>query len=118
VAPNNARKEKGSASGGKAGRKEKGGKGLPKRHQKDLKSAKEQIGKADIRRLCRAGGVGRISGDVYNEVREAAQSFLDDLMYKTVLHVEHERKVTVEAKHVVRAFKLSGKTAHGLIPLK
>jgi histone H4 len=38
------------------------------------------ITKPDIRRLARRGGVKRISGNIYGEVREVLKAFLEKLL--------------------------------------
>ncbi|SCV17577.1 related to Histone H4 [Nakaseomyces glabratus] len=58
----------------------KGGKGLgkggAKRHRKILRDNIQGITKPAIRRLARRGGVKRISGLIYEEVRAVLKSFL------------------------------------------
>ncbi|KAF4636610.1 hypothetical protein G7Y89_g1473 [Cudoniella acicularis] len=51
-----------------------------KRHRKLLKDNIDGITKGDIRRLARRGGVKRISGLIYTDVREALKAYLETVL--------------------------------------
>ena len=95
----------------------KGGKGLgkggAKRHRKILRDSVCGITKPAIRRLARRGGVKRISGFVYEEVRGVLKIFLTNLIRDTVVYTEHARRKTVVAMDVVHALKRQGKIVYG-----
>ncbi|KAI1339521.1 putative histone H4 [Xylariaceae sp. FL0016] len=59
-----------------------GGKGGIKRHRKILRDNIQGITKPAIRRLARRGGVKRISGNIYEEIRGALKKKLTAVRYK------------------------------------
>merc|ERR1711974_31214 len=73
----------------------KGGKGLgkggAKRHRKILRDNIQGITKPAIRRLARRGGVKRISGLIYDEVRTVLKTFLENVVRDAVTYTEHAR---------------------------
>merc|ERR1711970_373748 len=87
----------------------KGGKGLgkggAKRHRKVLRDNIQGITKPAIRRLARRGGVKRISGLIYEEVRAVLRVFLENVMRDAVTYTEHAKRKTVQATDVVYALK-------------
>jgi histone H4 len=95
----------------------KGAKGLgmggAKRHQKQLRDTMAGITKPAIRRLARRGGVKRISGLVYEDVRCALRAFLTIVVNDAVTYAEHGRRKTVRAMDVIYALKRNGKTLFG-----
>ena len=50
---------------------------------------------------------------VYEEVRMMIQNFLDDVLFKTLVHVEHKETKTVTPHDVVHGFKSLGGSAYG-----
>lgn len=99
--------------------REKGGKGLgkggAKRHQKQkvLRDNIQGITKPAIRRLARRGGVKRISGLIYEEVRGVLKVFLEDQIKDAVTYTEYARRKTVTALDVVYALKKNKRTLYG-----
>jgi histone H4 len=95
----------------------KGGKGLgksgAKRHRKMLRNNILGISKPSIRRLARRGGVKRISGKVYDEIRGVLRVFLEKVVHDAVVYTEHARRTTVTAMDVVYALKSQGRTIYG-----
>jgi histone H3/H4 len=95
----------------------KGGKGLgkggAKRHRKVMRENIQGITKPAIRRLARIGGVKRISGDIYEEVRGVLRHFLEAVIKDSVTYTEHARRKTVTALDVVFALKRQGRTLYG-----
>jgi histone H4 len=95
----------------------KGGKGLgkggAKRHRKVMRENIQGITKPAIRRLARRGGVKRISGDIYEEIRGVLRHFLENVIRDSVTYTEHARRKTVTALDVVYALKRQGKTLYG-----
>lgn len=98
--------------GGKGGK----GKGLSgngaKRHKKITRASIEGISKPEIRRLARRGGVKRIGGEVYVDVREALKAFLVRTIGDSITYCEHARRRTLTAKDVVYALKRQGTTLY------
>lgn len=100
----------------------KGGKGLgkggAKRHRKVLRDSITGITKPAIRRLARRGGVKRISGLIYEEVRGVMKIFLENVIRDAVTYTEHARRKTVTAMDIVYALKRQGTCSrligHGL----
>ena len=95
----------------------KGGKGLgkggAKRHRKILRDNIQGITKPAIRRLARRGGVKRISGLIYEEVRAVLKSFLESVIRDSVTYTEHAKRKTVTSLDVVYALKRQGRTLYG-----
>ena len=71
------------------------------------------ITKPAIRRLARRGGVRRISGLVYEEVRDVVKVFLTKVIEDAVEYTKHAQRQTVTALDVVYALKHSGRTLYG-----
>nr|PVC52886.1 histone H4 [Theileria orientalis] len=95
----------------------KGGKGLgkggAKRHRKVLRDNIQGVTKPAIRRLARRGGVKRISGLIYEEVRGVLKVFLENVVKDSVTYTEHARRKTVTAMDVVYSLKRQGRTLYG-----
>lgn len=90
------------------------GQGGTKRHRKVLLRDNIQgITKPAIRRLARRGGVKRISGLIYDEVRGVLKTFLEDVIRDAVIYTEHARRKTVTALDVVHALKRQGRALYG-----
>ncbi|KAG2441581.1 hypothetical protein HXX76_003202 [Chlamydomonas incerta] len=97
--------------------KGKGGKGLgkggAKRHRKVLRDNIQGVTKPAIRRLARRGGVKRISGLIYEEVRTVLKTFLENVIRDSVTYTEHARRQTVTALDVIYALKRQNRTLYG-----
>lgn len=95
----------------------KGGKGLgkggAKRHQKVLRHTIQGITKPAIRRLARRGGVKRINGNIYEEVRGILKVYLEDVIQAAVAYTEHDRRKTVKAQDVLHALQRRGTALYG-----
>ena len=71
------------------------------------------INRNAIRRLARRGGVKRISGLIYEEVRGVLKDFLEKTIRDAVTYTDHARRKTVTAMDVVYALKRQGRTLYG-----
>ena len=95
----------------------KGGKGLgkggAKRHRKILRDNIQGVTKPAIRRLARRGGVKRISGLIYEEVRGVLRVFLENVIRDAVTYTDHARRKTVSSLDVVYALKRQGRSLYG-----
>ena len=89
------------------------GKGGEKRFRKVLRDNIQGITKPAIRRLARRGGVKRIGGMVYDEVRGVLKVFLEGIVRDAVTYTEHARRKTVTAMDVVYALKKNGRRLYG-----
>ncbi len=90
------------------------GKRSGKRHaRKSTKSNLDGITKPAIRRLCRRGGVKRISSFIYDDTRAVLRGFLENVIRDSVTYTEHARRKTVTAMDVVYALKRQGRTLYG-----
>jgi histone H4 len=84
------------------------------RHKRVLRdNIFETMTKPAIRRLARRGGVKRISGGMYNEIRASLKVFLEDVLRVAVWYTTHDRCVTLSAMDIVRALKRQGRTLYG-----
>lgn len=79
----------------------------------NLRSFVLGITKPAIRRLARRGGVKRISGLIYEEVRGVLKIFLENVIRDAVTYTEHAKRKTVTAMDVVYALKRQGRTLYG-----
>lgn len=77
------------------------------------KQGGEGITKSAIRRLARRGGVKRISGLVYEEVRATLRDFLTQVLQDAILYTTHAKRTTVSAIDVVYALKRGGRVLYG-----
>jgi histone H3/H4 len=89
------------------------GKGGAKRHQRFLRNNIEGVTKPAIRRLARRGGVKRISGLIYEEVRGVLRQFLEEVLKDTVEYTDYAKRKTVTAMDVVHALKRRGRILYG-----
>lgn len=89
------------------------GKGGAKRHRKILRDTINGFTKPSIRRLARRGGVKRISGLLYEEMRGVLSVFLKNVLRDTVTYTEHARRKTVTALDVVHGLKSNNRTLYG-----
>jgi len=89
------------------------GKGVAIRHKRPLRDNIQGITKPAIRRLARRGGVKRISGQVYDEIRTVLKNFVERVLHDTVTYTEHARRKTVTSMDIVYALKRQGRTLYG-----
>lgn len=83
-----------------------------KRHQKQLINAIDGITKPAIVRLARRGGVKRLSGNVYDQVRAILKAFMIAVLTDVVSYTEHARRRTINGDDVGRALKRQGRTLY------
>ncbi|KAJ9148949.1 hypothetical protein NKR23_g4561 [Pleurostoma richardsiae] len=87
-----------------------------KRHRKVLKETIYGITKPAIRRLARRGGVKRISGDIYDEVRQALKARLRQILQDCVTYTEYRRAKTVTVSDVIFSLRRIGRPIYGFDP--
>jgi len=78
-----------------------------------LRVPNKEITKPAIRRLARRGGVKRISGLMYPEVRGVLRIFLDQIIRVSVTYMDHCNRKTVTCMDVIYALKREGRTLYG-----
>jgi len=84
-----------------------------KRMKKLLKGNINGVTKGSIRRLSRRGGVKRISGLLYEEVRGVLKTFVETTVRDATAYAEHGKRKTVTALDVVHALKKRGRMLYG-----
>jgi len=84
-----------------------------KRQKKTLKDNIRGITKPAVRRLARRGGVKRISGIMYEEVRGILKSFVEGVVRDSVSYTEYSKRTTVTALDVVYALRKRGRMLYG-----
>ncbi|GBO28656.1 Histone H4 [Araneus ventricosus] len=89
------------------------GKGGARRHRKVLRDNIQGITKPAIRRLARRGGVKRISGLIYEEIRGVLKIFLENVIRDAVTHTEFGHRKTVTSMDVIYALKSQGRNLYG-----
>lgn len=98
--------------------KGKGGKGLnktPTRFQRRRvhRDNITRVTNPAIRRLARRGGVKRISGLVYQEVRSLLANFLSNVLKIATMYTEYSKRKTVSVDDVVAAMSRLGLPLYG-----
>ena len=95
------------------------GKGVPsgavaKRHsQAKLRGNLAGITDPSIRRLARKGGIKRINGLVYDEVRnEVLTPYLKRIIGDAIAYTEHAHRKTLSLQDVVYSLKRNGQTLY------
>lgn len=83
------------------------GKGSPYRMSKILRDNINGITDGSIQRLARRGGVKRLSGLVYAQVRAYITAYLQNVLRSAVTIVDFERKKTVDANSVAASLPTS-----------
>ncbi|KAI1133616.1 histone-fold-containing protein [Nemania abortiva] len=106
VDPRGARGAKGLGKG-------LGGKGGVKRHRKILRDNILGITKPAIRRLARRGGVKRISGSIYEEVRLVMRKRLEETLRDCVTYTEYRQAKTVTVNDVLHSLRRQGRPIYG-----
>ena len=84
-----------------------------KRMKKVLRDSLKSVTRGSIRRLARRGGIKRISGLLYEEVRGVLKAFVNTTVADSVSFTEHAKRKTVSASDVVYALKSKGKAIYG-----
>ena len=111
-----------ATTGGKAPRPTTGGKGqmsyrATARHRKNNKTGNIRVvSKPAQRRLARRGGVKRLEGLVYEEIRDVAKEFLVEVLKKSCIYLEDRTKnkgKTLNPSDVVRGLQNMGFTMYG-----
>ena len=95
------------------GKKSGGAKGSSTRMKKSLRDNIKGVTKGGIRRLARRGGVKRISGMVYEEVRGVLKTFVEGVVRDATAYTEHAKRKTLTALDVVHALKKRGRMLYG-----
>jgi histone H4 len=65
--------------------------------------------KNDVRRLCRRGGVKRMSGLIYEETRAALKGFMEIVIRDAVIYTEHDHRKTVSMQDILHSLKRNDK---------
>ena len=84
-----------------------------KRVKKVLKANATSVSQGSIRRLARRGGVKRIAGPVYAEVRSVLRSFTDAVVRDASAYTEHGKRRTVSVSDIVAALRKRGRAIYG-----
>ncbi|CAG7563944.1 unnamed protein product [Fusarium equiseti] len=87
-----------------------------KRHRKVLRDSVQGVTKPAIRRLARRGGVKRISGSIYDEIRAALKARLETILQDCVIYVEYRNAKTVTVQDVIHSLGRLGRPLWGFDP--
>ena len=74
----------------------------------------EGITKRSIKRLSRRGGVKRISGDIYKQIRIVIRIFLENIIKDAIVYTDYCRRKTVTVLDVIYALKKQQIVLYGL----
>jgi len=96
-----------------SGKKSGDAKGSAARMKKNSKDNIRGVTKGGIRRLARRGGVKRISGALYEEVRVLLKAFVEGVVRDATAYTEHAKRKTLTALDVVHALKKRGRVLYG-----
>ncbi|XP_045796696.1 uncharacterized protein LOC123890972 [Trifolium pratense] len=72
-----------------------------------------KISKGDIRRLARRGGVKRIQGNIYPDIRALLKIFVEDIVARSFSYADHAHRKTVTTRDVAHALKSKGMQFYG-----
>merc|ERR1712000_42713 len=75
--------------------------GAGKRVKKVLKANASSVSQGSIRRLARRGGVKRIAGPVYGEVRDVLRRVVDGVVRDATAYTEHAKHKTVSVQDII-----------------
>ncbi|CAG5163093.1 uncharacterized protein ALTATR162_LOCUS6360 [Alternaria atra] len=89
------------------------GKGGQKRHMKIQKDTIYGVTKGDIRRLACRGGVKRISGTIYDDVRQALKERLIRILKDVCAIVDSSGRKTVSVTDIVFTLRRLGNPIYG-----
>jgi len=84
-----------------------------KRMRKLVKDTILGVTKGDIRRLARRGGVKRISGTIYTDIRTELKARLNVILRNVVTITEHSKRKTVTVTDVIFALRRLGTPVYG-----
>ena len=88
-------------------------KGGTKRPRKVLRDNIQSATRSAVRRLARRGGVKRLSGLVYEEIRGVLKNVLESIVHDSVTYAEHARRKTVTTADVVYALARQDRPIYG-----
>ena len=83
------------------------------RVKKVMKANASSVSAGSIRRLARRGGVKRIAGPVYGEIRSVLKSFVDGVVRDASAYTEHSKRRTVSVQDIVAALRKRGRAIYG-----
>ena len=84
-----------------------------KRVKKVLRSNAQSVSQGSIRRLARRGGVKRIAGPVYGEVRDVLRKFVEGVVRDATAYTEHAKRRTVTVGDIVQSLRKRGRALYG-----
>lgn len=93
-----------------------GGRGGLKRQRKVQRDTIYGVTKGDIRRLARRGGVKRIAGTVYTDIRAALKERLKNIMKDVIAVVEYGGRKTITVTDIVFVLNRQGRPIYGFEP--
>ena len=73
----------------------------------------EGLNKPSLVRLARRGGVKRIEGTVYENVRRKVDRYMGDVIRDALLYAQHARRTTVTTMDMVHALQRRGRPIYG-----
>uniref|UniRef100_A0A914PZM7 Histone H4 n=1 Tax=Panagrolaimus davidi TaxID=227884 RepID=A0A914PZM7_9BILA len=89
------------------------GKGGPKRRQNPKTRIIDGITQPALRRLARRGGVKRINGLVYEEMRDILKTFLCNLLNDSITYCEYSKRKTVTTMDIIYSLKRQNHALYG-----
>lgn len=92
------------------------GKGLnvgAKRHRKILRDNVYGLSKPSLRRLAYVAGVKRLQNQTYDDVRDKAKNFLNNILKDAITVMEHDRRSTLQTKDVLYSLDRHGIKYYG-----
>jgi histone H4 len=69
----------------------------------------DDITRNDIIRIANRGGVKRVSGLTYEEVRGVTRNFLEKVLRDAVLFMEHSKRKTISSEDIKHALERNGR---------
>ncbi|PSN62203.1 histone-fold-containing protein [Corynespora cassiicola Philippines] len=91
------------------------GKGF-KRHKRVPRDSIRGVTKGDIKRLARRGGIKRISGMIYDDVRQVMKERLENILRQCVAIVDLSGRKTVTVRDIIFTLNRFGQPVYGYDP--
>jgi histone H4 len=66
-----------------------------------------------LKRICRRGGIKRLSKKCYGDLRDTLKVFLEDILHQAVIYTSHRKAKTVELRDVLESLRINGMTLYG-----
>jgi histone H3/H4 len=81
---------------------------MQKKHRAVIRDSIQGITKPAIQRLCKIGGVVRVKGMVYEEVRGILKAYLENIIKNSVASMEYAKRLTLHRQDLDTSLQIEG----------